>query len=141
MGYDISGFKKEKEKLEHMEPTKASDSIRIMASSMEKSVNRILETICIDSPIMSRQTSQISDFETDLPETTYNPANLDSEEKSSSQLLETFQLKEDSKELANELSFFDEIGIEMKEDSGEIPNEERMNLNIKSLDSKELSEQ
>ena len=120
-----------------MEPTKASDSIRTMASSMEKSVNRILETICIDSPIMSRQTSQISDFETDFTKTTYNLENLDRKVRSSSQSLEICQLKEDSIELDNEVIVFDEIGIEMKEDCGETPNEERMNLNLKSLDSKD----
>ena len=134
MGYDISGFKKEKEKLEHMEPTKASDSIRTMASSMEKSVNRILETICIDSPIMSRQTSQISDFETDLIKTTYNPENLDSEVKSSSQSLENCHLNEDLIELDNEESIFDEIGIEMKENNAEMFTLERMNLNSNSSD-------
>lgn len=137
MGYDISGFKKEKEKLEHMEPTKASDSIRTVASSMEKSVNRILETICIDSPIMSRQTSQISDFETDLIKTTYTPTNLDSEVKSSPQSLENCQLKEDSIELENEVTIFDEIGIEMKEESGEIFTAESTNLNFNTSDSKD----
>ena len=137
MGYDISGFKKEKEKLEHMEPTKASDSIRKMASSMEKSVNRILETICIDSPIMSRQTSQISDFETDLTKTTYNPANSDSEVKLSSQSLENCKSKEASIELDNDVTIFDEIGIEMKEDCGEIFTAERTNLNFNTSDSKD----
>ena len=120
-----------------MEPTKASDSIRTMASSMEKSVNRILETICIDSPIMSRQTSQISDFETDVTKTTYTPANLDSEVKSSPQSLENCQLKEDSIELDNEVTIFDEIGIEMKEESGEIFTAESTNLNFNTSDSKD----